>query len=373
MSALEIFKQLGAVVVSTDLLIDAAVPLNLSGEAVRGRICTFLDEQGQEWALRPDLTLPVVLRELKAAAALNEPQARCYSGPVFRLPVAPDEPVEYQQIGLERFGYPSTSADDVEMVQVLVQACQAEGVTQAALSCGDLSIFPAFVDALELPEAVSSALKRAFRQPGGVRAYLAGQESQTQAPTGLSAHLANLPEAEVHAFLTDLFTLTGMHPMGERSLDEIVERLVQKQVEQGQAGLTALMRSLILELLSVDTPLDEAVSTLRDLAQLANTGGVEQVLDGFEARVELIQSSIPEAFLRGARFATRFGRRFTYYDGFVFEFAETADGTSSALPFAAGGRYNSLFHKLSNGQVSSSAIGGILIPHRFPAGQGAAT
>ena len=46
-------SQIGGDVVAPPMLLRAKVPLELSGEAVRNRICTFIDQDGREWALRP--------------------------------------------------------------------------------------------------------------------------------------------------------------------------------------------------------------------------------------------------------------------------------------------------------------------------------
>jgi ATP phosphoribosyltransferase regulatory subunit len=46
-----------------DYVLPADIPLELSGEAVRARLCVFTDNRGAEMAMRPDLTLPVAQRE----------------------------------------------------------------------------------------------------------------------------------------------------------------------------------------------------------------------------------------------------------------------------------------------------------------------
>ena len=78
---------IGGDFVDPPVLIEAKVPLELSGEAVRSRICTFVDQNGREWALRPDLTLVVAQSEVDARSSDKTGETiRRYSGPVFRLP-----------------------------------------------------------------------------------------------------------------------------------------------------------------------------------------------------------------------------------------------------------------------------------------------
>ena len=59
--ATDLLAALGGEFIDPPMVLPAAVPLELSGEAVRSRICTFVDGHAQEWALRPDLTLPVAI------------------------------------------------------------------------------------------------------------------------------------------------------------------------------------------------------------------------------------------------------------------------------------------------------------------------
>ena len=351
----------GGDLVDPPLLLKASVPLELSGEAVRSRICTFLDGQSKEWALRPDLTLAVA----EAECALRRDQdlketCRRYHGPVFRLPVIADEPIEYEQIGLERFGAPSDIACDVWLFQTLIDAAQACGVTAGHTSFGDLSIFPAFVEALGFPEDVTAGLKRAFRQEGGVRAYLSGQ---TRSQSGVPARVAGRSRVEIAAFVEDIFAITGVRPVGNRSADEIIDRLHARSTVGAGFEISQEQSDLLERVLTLDVPYRDASAALESIAKDGGLSGLGAVLQRFEERTQKLEA-IGSGFTDTARFATRFGRRFTYYDGFVFEIAQDADEASMRRPFVAGGRYDSLLSDLSNGEVEATALGGIIIPHR---------
>ncbi len=355
--------------VEVPVIIEAAVPLELSGEVVRSRICTFADADGREWALRPDLTLPVAQAEIAARRGGQSAEAvRRYRGPVFRLPSLAGEPVEYEQIGLERFGATRGVDEDVWLFETLAEACAAAGVQTGATAFGDLAIFPAFVDALGLPADIAAGLKRAFRQEGGVRAYLDGHSDKR---TGLSQRLKGMGRDEVAAFVDDIYAMTGLQPVGERTADEVVERLFQSAGSSAAASLSEAADALLTELLSVQVPFQEAPAALRGLADQAGLSGLSDTLDQFARRTEQLAASAHGGLLGEAQFATRFGRRFTYYDGFVFEIASEVSETALKRPIAAGGRYDTLLADLSGGEVSATAIGGIIIPHRLSGPSGA--
>lgn len=368
-TASEALAKIGGDFIDPPILIEAKVPLELSGEAVRSRICTFVDQNGREWALRPDLTLVVAQSEVdtRASGPLGE-TVRRYCGPVFRLPAVASEPVEYDQVGLEKFGAPRSVDQDVWLFTTLIDASRACGAETGYARFGDLSIFPAFVDALNVPPDVAAGLKRAFRQAGGVRAYLEGQ-----GPTrsGLSSRLSGMPRQDIAAFVDDIFAMTNVRPVGERGADEIVDRLFERAKSATGASLTDDQTHVLNTLLSLDVALSEAPEALTAIARDAAMNGLDDKLDRFRQRAEKLISEAPAGFTKYARFATRFGRRFTYYDGFVFEVGANDEGEGIKQPFLAGGRYDSLLADLSSGAVDETALGGILIPHRLPSQTGA--
>ncbi|MEL7108710.1 MAG: ATP phosphoribosyltransferase regulatory subunit [Pseudomonadota bacterium] len=358
----------GGDLIEPPVLVRAKVPLELSGETVRSRICTFIDQEAREWALRPDFTLVVAQDEVEARrAGISGETVRRYAGPVFRLPGRPNAPVEYDQVGLEKFGAPSDVDADAWLFKTLIAATEACSVTTGRAQFGDLSIFPAFVDAMSVAPDVAAGLKRAFRQEGGVRAFINGQ-SQNQ--SGMGRRLAGMSKEEVAAFVDDIFAMTNVQPVGSRGADEIAERLYERSRSSGGA-LSDVQKQILDSVLSLDVPLADAASALEEIAQTHSLSGLSEQLSAFADRANKILATQADGFLESARFATRFGRRFTYYDGFVFEITDRASEETVIFPFVAGGRYDSLLSDLSNGDVDATGLGGIIVPHRLPSQTGA--
>ncbi|MEL7539876.1 MAG: ATP phosphoribosyltransferase regulatory subunit [Pseudomonadota bacterium] len=369
-TAAQALSEIGGDLIDPPTLIRAKVPLELSGEAVRSRICTFVDQEGREWALRPDLTLVVAQAEVEARRDGETGETlRRYHGPVFRLPVVPDAPVEFDQVGLEKFGAPNSVQEDAWLFDTLADASVACGVSTGAVCFGDLSIFPAFVDAMDMSPDVAAGLKRAFRQEGGVRAYLSGQDRNR---SGLSRRLSGMARDDIAAFVDDIFAMTNIAPVGERGADEIVDRLFERARSSG-ATLSQAHKTAIEQVLSLNVPLGQAPEALATIGTEHGLAGLDDTLQGFTRRTDALLASPHKDLISTARFATRFGRRFTYYDGFVFEVTASDMAGPISLPFIAGGRYDSLLRDLSNGQVDATAIGGIIVPHRLPLATGAAS
>ncbi|MEQ9315638.1 MAG: ATP phosphoribosyltransferase regulatory subunit, partial [Henriciella sp.] len=226
-SPIDIFARLGGDLVDPPIIMPANQPLELSGEAVRARLCVFTGENGEECALRPDLTLPLAIAQ--AELGVSAETVKRYAARAFRLPVVAGDPMEFTQIGFERYGAPSTPDVDAESFALVCGAAASAGVSESETRLGDLSIFPAFVDALGLAPGLAEALKRAFRQAGGVSALLAAKPSKPV--HGLAARLKGASAEEAKAIVSDIFALSGIQAQGTRTLDEIVEGLLAQAAD----------------------------------------------------------------------------------------------------------------------------------------------
>ena len=358
----DIFSRLGGALSDPPIVMPANQPLELSGEAVRARLCVFVGENGEECALRPDLTLPLAIAQAKAG--VSGEVVKRYAARAFRLPVVPGDPVEFTQVGFERYGAPATPEVDADVFALVCEAAHASGIETCEALMGDLAIFPAFVDALGLAPGLADGLKRAFRQAGGVSSLLEPRNSQPA--HGLASRLKGASPAEAKAIVADIFALSGIQPQGHRTLDEIVEGLLAQAADAEHGGAPDLARQTLEAVMSVECPPEQAADALLAIARQAGISGVEPVLEALDTRVARMRELAP-GFMAKARFGTPFGRRFNYYDGFLFELFRAGEAMSRK-PFGAGGRYDTLLSRLSNGAVEANAIGGVVRPDRLNGG-----
>lgn len=355
------FRRLGGERIDPATVLPAALPLDLCGEAVRARLCVFKDHANRDLALRPDLTLPVALAEIDARkdGQVKGERVHQYAARAFRLPSAPEEPTEFFQIGFERFGAPVTAQNDAEAYQLVSEVSEEADVKTGVARLGDLGILPAFIDALGLSPTVNASLRRAFREAGGVSAYLARMSPDRKR---ISNDLVGMARGEVEDHITEVMETEGIQHFGNRSMDEIVTRLIEQAEDANAGAVPDNARSILERVLALECPPRVASERLRALAEASGLQGVDKALDTLSERMQLMFENAPR-FLEQASFSPGFGRRFTYYDGFVFEIAEV--GARAARPFGAGGRYDRLLSDLSRGAVSATAIGGVVRPDRL--------
>ncbi|MEM9667391.1 MAG: ATP phosphoribosyltransferase regulatory subunit [Pseudomonadota bacterium] len=356
-----VFARLGGNLVDPPMVMSATLPLELSGEAIRSRLCIFTDNHNRDVALRPDLTLPLAVEEVAARknGRSGEYTAR-YVSRAFRQPLTPDQPAEFIQIGCERYGYPSNPEIDAEIYTAVAQGALAGGAVAGVTHFGDLAVFDAFLNALELSSSVARTIGRAFREEGGIDAILSGEKRETNA---FAKRLKDVPADDANRLVSETMDMAGIRLVGTRSLDEVVERLVE-QVKDGDASsLTDEAKAMLSSLVKIDVAAEVAPEALLKTANQFGVTGIDDALEALSVRLEKIKQVAPE-FLGDTRFAVSFGRRFTYYDGFVFQISDP--GADLSRPFGAGGRYDELLSRISGGEVDSSAIGGVVRPDRLP-------
>jgi ATP phosphoribosyltransferase regulatory subunit len=260
------------------------------------------------------------------------------------------DPIEFQQAGFEWFGGAGPE-EDAEAAALTLDAAEKGGVRAAEPRFGDVAIFSAVLQALPMSEGWRERLRRAFSRRQGLEGMLANVERRTEEPgDALAEGLAQLPDALASRMIEDVFALAGVRPVGGRSAQEIALRLKARR-EEGTLDPGAVRA--VLAYLDLSSPAEHAVAAIRGFASAHGLNPASLPLEAFEARLARLNALAPP-FWKTARFFAATGRRFEYYDGFVFDLVRP---DLPDLPIAAGGRYDGLVARLSQGRRQITAIG----------------
>jgi ATP phosphoribosyltransferase regulatory subunit len=198
------------------------------------------------------------------------------------------------------------------------------------------------VDALDIPAQWRGRLKRHFWRPDYFRELLARLANGGSVPgERYLAHLGTADEKEARAALSGLMDYLGGAPLGGRTREEIVDRLMEQAAEAAAVRLDKSAVELIERVLSVSGPASKSVSAIRALLK-KNRIALDGPLEQMESRMEaLAKLGLTE---KRITFAARFGRNMEYYTGFVFElWSRDAEGE---VQVAGGGRYDTLLRTL---------------------------
>jgi ATP phosphoribosyltransferase regulatory subunit len=329
----------------------ADIFLDRSGEEIRHRTFTLTDLAGNELCLRPDLTIPICKAYLESRGRF--PARLCYNGLAFRhQPAEPDRPTQFYQAGAELLGVENRAAAETEILTLTVEALRAAGLDDFEMKLGDLSLFSAFVNALDIPPQWRARLKRHFWRSGYFEALLA--QLSRGAPSGtqrLLAHLGTLDESEARPAFEGLMDLIGEAPQGGRTREEIIDRLIEQAADAAALKLDSKIASSIAKLLSISGPAAKAIEQIRTLTKSAGVS-LDAPLKAMSARLATLKSLGVDP--GRVSFAARFGRNMEYYTGFVFElWARDSEGP---VQVAGGGRYDTLMEQLG-AKKSIPAIG----------------
>jgi ATP phosphoribosyltransferase regulatory subunit len=359
---LSVFGRAGYTCHEPSILQPADIFLDRSGEEIRRRTFELTDPSGRELCLRPDLTIPTCKWQVESANAY--PARLCYHGLAFRhQPSEPRRPTQFYQAGLELLGLEDRAAADVEAMRLTVEAVRAAGLDGFEMKIGDLGLFSALVDGLNVPVQWRGRLKRHFWRAGYFEALLqrmtSGAANDSQR---LLAHLGGLAPSEARVAVEGLLDMVGEAPLGARTHEEIVERLIEQAADAAALRLDPKVASVIAEMLSISCPAPDALKRIHALSPT-----LDAPLKAMQARLDTLAGlGIDPARVT---FAARFGRNMEYYTGFVFElWSRDAEG---AVQVAGGGRYDGLLEALGAGRPIP-AIGSAIRTERVLAARRAA-
>src|SRR5882672_11197769 len=336
------FAQAGYVRAEPDILQPAEPFLDLSGEDIRKSLYLTTDASGEELCLRPDLTIPVA-RYYLASPRAGQPAGFSYLGPVFRY--RGGQPSEFLQACIESFGRQDRAAADAEMLALALEATNAFGLTGVEIRTGDVALFNALIDALDLYPVWRRRLIKDFNRKISLeqdleRLTLATGPGRNEYE-GVLAALAGSDRKAALALVTDLMSIAGTTNVGGRSVSEIADRFLEQSTLKGGA-LPRDALGIIKRFLAIAGDPVEAVVQLRALAADAKLD-LTAAIDQFESRVGFMAKRGIDT--HRTRFSTSFGRGLDYYTGFEFELHHKGNGTE---PLVAGGRYDGLMTQLGS-------------------------
>ncbi len=341
---MSLFQTEGYAPIEPDIMQPAGVFLDCLGEDVRSRTYVFTDPAGDELCLRPDLTVPSCRYYVEHGPADFGTARYCYSGPAFRFqPGGGDgmHPREFDQAGIEYFGDDDPEVSDADIIALAVKAVESAGLRRFRIKIGDLRLFNALLESIEMPQRWRLRLQHHFWRQKAFRDTLARMSGATAfdaADEGLpNASDFQRSRAAAVAGVEAALEANGVPLIGGRSVEDIAERLREKAADRSAEALPAKSVQLIERYVGVaGNPRD----TLHRIMNQVVAAGVDMStpLAAFARRITLMHERNIDIGL--CRFEADFGRNLEYYTGFVFQLE--VDTETGPVAIAGGGRYDNL-------------------------------
>src|SRR5262245_31726605 len=307
-----VFEKSGFDHIAPDILQPADIFLERSGEDIRANSYVFADPEGREMCLRPDLTVPTCRYHLTHAARPDQEARYCYCGPAFRFTQEQRVASEFDQAGIEWLAAGDAEGAEAQVLALTIAALKAAGLNDYRVKLGDLQLFHALLDGLEMPRRWRRRLIHHFWRPQAFRETLnrfAALEAQSR--TSISVHVDAVIGKKLDAiqsWVEGEFDRRKLPLSGGRTTAEIASRLAEKAADRSAHPLKPEAVRAIDAYLAIE---GNPMVVLKDLEEVAKGAAYAQALGQFRRRIDaMIALGLdPGDF----SFAATFGRKLEYY------------------------------------------------------------
>lgn len=337
--------------------------LRKSGGALASRMYSFTDPGSNAVSLRPEFTASVMRHYLEmlhhlestgespdSGAARSAAARWQYAGPVFRYdPHNAAASGQFTQIGAELIGADGIAAD-AELLALAAGAVASLGISDYRLRLADLAVLDSVLDTVGLSERARAfiiANMNRIGDPAG-RAHLLDRAAELRIVAGrelppeeanLAAAVAGLPDNAARAVLSGFMQWRGGATTGQRTPDEIIDRLLYKL--RGGDDPDAVRRGLQLagQLASVSGAPDDAAAQAQAVANAAgaDAGAVNRL-----SQLVAMAAGEPTLYNHLAIDFT-LARGIAYYNGIIFDLVH-----NGGIALGGGGRYDALARALGS-------------------------
>lgn len=344
MAIVRLFSNAGYDYIEPDILQPADIFLDRSGEDIRTRTYVFADPAGHELCLRPDLTVPTCRYYLEHGDPARDVTRYCYSGPAFRFQIDDHDdlrPREFDQVGLELYGAADAEKAEAEVIALTIEALRGAGLKEFQVKIGDLGLFNALLDSIDMPERWRRRLRHNFWRPQTFHETLERLSGDPAASLSIEMEFMggwiSDRKEEIASTLEHLLSIRAIPLFGGRTIDDIASRVAEKVADRSAPPLSDPSADLIQSYIEVAGPPREALHRIMKLIVSADLD-LSTSMAAFARRITLMQDRGID--VDACSFLAEFGRNLEYYTGFVFQ-VECAT-PAGAIPIAGGGRYDTL-------------------------------
>ena len=324
--------------VSPPLLLPAGPFFDLAGEEFGRQLLLTTSNNGIEYCLRPDFTLPIAQQYIDDGM-IGMPGAFTYLGNIFRQHNG--QPVEYEQAGLELLGQPDAGQALDQVLTFARWALAIYDINAPNVRLGGVGLFEAFLEAADIPPAWRTRIRHRFGHPEAMGRLM---ERLADPAERASGHAPDARETVIE-IVTDSMLTAGLSLIGSRTPDEIADRYLEKQALDAARIPEPTVR-LLQEYLSVAESAPVALDRIDAMCR-AHGFDFEEPLFEVRNHAAALAALSPKA---DVIFDASFSPRLDYYTGIVFEMT----GHDGEV-LASGGEYDRLLSRLgANEHIAAS-------------------
>jgi ATP phosphoribosyltransferase regulatory subunit len=320
-------------------VIEANHIVQRSGENFRKFIFSFIDQNGIELCLRPDLTIASCLRYLENN--LKGKEKIFYSGQAYRKSQNKKDSIIRDQVGFEIIGSKDEKNDDKEIINTSLKSLQNIKYTSGTLTIGNVEIFNLLISKLDIPKRWKLRLSRHFWR----EKYFNDLLKRLETNSDVDPTIVEIDKKRYFKMLKEDLSKV----IAGRSIDEILKRFDNKIRDPRGTKKGENVSKIIKEFLKIKCPINKAAI---ELNKFFKRNKINLVVD--QKYFPVSENKISKL---NVVFSASFGRQLEYYTGMVFKI--DIKSKSKNRNIINGGRYDKLISDLgAKNQVA--AVGAAL-------------
>ena len=325
--------------IELDSVIEANHIVQRSGENFKKFIFSFIDHNGSELCLRPDLTIASCLRYLENN--LKGKEKIFYSGEAYRKSLNRKDSIIRNQIGFEILGSKNEKKDDKEIINTAIKSLSNFPYSSGTLKIGNVEIFNLLIAKLDIPKRWKLRLVRHFWR----EKYFNDLLKRLETNSDVDPTIVEVDKRRYQQMLKE----KQQRLIAGRSVGEILNRFNNKIKDPRRTSGGKKVSKIIKDFLKINCQVNLAAEKLNTFFKKNKINlSVEQ---------NYFPISQNRLLKLKVEFSASFGRQLEYYTGMVFKIDIREKNKN--INIVNGGRYDKLIFNLgSNKQVP--AVGAAL-------------
>jgi ATP phosphoribosyltransferase regulatory subunit len=307
-------------------VIEANHIVQRSGENFRKFIFSFIDQNGSELCLRPDLTIASCLRYLENN--LKGKEKIYYSGQAYRKSQNKKDSIIRDQVGFEIIGSKDEKNDDKEIINTSLKSLQNIKYSSGTLTIGNVEIFNLLISKLDIPKRWKLRLSRHFWR----EKYFNDLLKRLETNSDVDPTIVEIDKRRYFKMLKEDLSKV----IAGRSIDEILKRFDNKIRDPRGTKKGENVSKIIKEFLKIKCPINKAAS---ELNKFFKKNKINLIVD--QKYFPISNNKISKL---NVVFSASFGRQLEYYTGMVFKI--DINSKSKNRNIINGGRYDKLISDL---------------------------
>jgi len=314
--------------IELESVVEASHIVQRSGENFRKFIFSFIDHNGNELCLRPDLTIASCLRYLENN--LKGKEKIFYSGEAYRKSQNRKDSIIRNQIGFEIIGSKNEKIDDKEIINTAIKSLSNLSYSSGTLKIGNVEIFNLLISKLDIPKRWKLRLSRHFWR----EKYFNDLLKRLETNSDVDPTIVEIDKKRYQKMLKD----KQENIVAGRSIAEVLKRFNNKIKDPRKAIRGKKASKIIKDFLNISCPINK---TAKKLNSFFKKNKINLIID--QKYFPISQNKLSKL---NVEFSASFGRELEYYTGMVFKI--DIKNKSKKINIINGGRYDKLIFDLGS-------------------------